>query len=159
MRHCATSRKVAGSVPDGVTGIIHWQQTFRPHYGPGVDSASNRNEYQEYFLGVKAAGTYGWQPYHLHVPIVVKSGSLNLLEPSRSVQGCTGIAVRLLSFVVMNIGYIYPLRSDDATVVHVNTGALLLLVFLIVYVTVMPATFRCTMFCLPICIPNMWRLK
>ena len=23
---------------------------------PGVDSASNRNEYQEYFLGVKAAG-------------------------------------------------------------------------------------------------------
>ena len=24
---------------------------FRPHYGPGVDSASNRNEYQKYFLG------------------------------------------------------------------------------------------------------------
>ena len=24
--------------------------------GPGVDSVSNRNEYQEYFLGVKAAG-------------------------------------------------------------------------------------------------------
>ena len=29
---------------------------FRSHYGPGVDSASNANEYQEYFLGVKAAG-------------------------------------------------------------------------------------------------------
>jgi hypothetical protein len=29
---------------------------FRPHYGPGVDSASNRNEYLECFLGVKAAG-------------------------------------------------------------------------------------------------------
>jgi hypothetical protein len=29
---------------------------FRSHYGPGVDSASNRNEYQEYFMGVKAAG-------------------------------------------------------------------------------------------------------
>ena len=26
------------------------------HYGPGVDSAFNRNEYQEYFLGVKVAG-------------------------------------------------------------------------------------------------------
>ena len=24
---------------------------------PGVDSTSNRNEYQDYFLGVKAAGT------------------------------------------------------------------------------------------------------
>jgi len=29
--------------------------TFLPHYGPGVDSAFNRNEYQEYFLGLKAA--------------------------------------------------------------------------------------------------------
>ena len=38
----------------------HWNfsltQSFRLHYGPGVDSASNRNEYQEYFLGVEAAG-------------------------------------------------------------------------------------------------------
>jgi hypothetical protein len=25
-------------------------------HGPGFDSASNRNKYQEYFLGVKAAG-------------------------------------------------------------------------------------------------------
>ena len=31
-------------------------KSFRSHYGSGVDSASNRNEYQEYFLGVKAAG-------------------------------------------------------------------------------------------------------
>jgi len=30
--------------------------SFRSHYGPAVDTASNRNEYQEYFLGVKAAG-------------------------------------------------------------------------------------------------------
>jgi len=31
-------------------------KSFRSHYGLGVDSASNRNEYQEHFLGVKAAG-------------------------------------------------------------------------------------------------------
>jgi hypothetical protein len=31
-------------------------EPFRPHYGTGVDSAPNRNEYQEHFLGVKAAG-------------------------------------------------------------------------------------------------------
>ena len=24
LRHCATSRKVAGSIPDGVTGIFQW---------------------------------------------------------------------------------------------------------------------------------------
>ena len=29
-------------------------KSFRSHYGPGVDSSSNRNEYQECFLGVKA---------------------------------------------------------------------------------------------------------
>jgi hypothetical protein len=28
---------------------------FRPHYGPGGDAAYYRNEYQEYFLGIKAA--------------------------------------------------------------------------------------------------------
>jgi len=33
--------------------------SFRPYYGPGVGSASNRNEYQERFLKVKAAGAYG----------------------------------------------------------------------------------------------------
>jgi len=31
-------------------------KSLRSHYAPGVDSASNRNEYQEYFLRVKAAG-------------------------------------------------------------------------------------------------------
>jgi len=56
LRCCATNRKVAGSIPDGVIGIIHFHNHFRSHYGPGVYSASNRNEYQEYFLGVKASG-------------------------------------------------------------------------------------------------------
>jgi len=35
---------------------LYPQQSFRQHYGPGVDSASDRNEYMEYFLGVKMAG-------------------------------------------------------------------------------------------------------
>jgi hypothetical protein len=39
------------------------------------------------------AGAYGWQPYHIHVPIVLKSGSLNLLEPYGLVQECNGIAL------------------------------------------------------------------
>jgi hypothetical protein len=38
----------------------HWNfsvtKSFRSRYGPGVDSASNRNEYQVYFLGEKVAG-------------------------------------------------------------------------------------------------------
>ena len=43
--------------------------------------------------GVKAAGAYSRQPYHLHVLIVLKSGSLNLLEASGSVQTCNGTAL------------------------------------------------------------------
>ena len=30
-----------------------------PHYGPGVDSASNRNEYQEYFMEGKGGRCVG----------------------------------------------------------------------------------------------------
>ena len=56
LRCCATNRKVSGSIPAGVSGFFIDIKSFRSHYGPGVDSASNRNEYQEYFLGVKAAG-------------------------------------------------------------------------------------------------------
>jgi len=40
--------------------LCHWNfsltLSFRSRYCPGVDSASSRNEYQEHFLGVKAAG-------------------------------------------------------------------------------------------------------
>ena len=56
LRCCATNRKAAGSIPAAVTGFFFDIISFRSHYGSGVDSASNRNEYQEYFLRVKAAG-------------------------------------------------------------------------------------------------------
>ena len=55
LRCCATNLKVAGSIPAGVSGFFIGIKSFRSHYGPGVDSASNINENQEYFLGVKAA--------------------------------------------------------------------------------------------------------
>jgi hypothetical protein len=47
------------------------------------------------FLGVKAAGAQCWHPCHLHVPIGMKSRSLNLLEPSGPVKACNGIALSL----------------------------------------------------------------
>ena len=47
LRRCATSRKVVGSIPDGVNGIF-----FIDIILPAA--ASNRNEYQEYFLGGKS---------------------------------------------------------------------------------------------------------
>ena len=99
LKHRATSRNVAGSIPDGVTGIFHWQ-SFRLQYGPGVDSASNRNEYQEYLLGGKGGRCVGLTNLPLHVLIVLKCVSLNLPEPSGPVQGWTGIALLFFKQVV-----------------------------------------------------------
>ena len=56
LRFCATNRKVAGSIPAGVSGFFIDIKSFRSLYDSGVDSASNRNEYQKDFLGLKAAG-------------------------------------------------------------------------------------------------------
>ena len=59
---------------------------------PGFDLASNRN---------------------LHVPIVLKSGSLNPLEPSGPLQACNGIALPLP--LLLNNQRIYPgnLKSSE----------------------------------------------
>ena len=56
VRCCATNRKVTGSISVGVSEFFIDIKSFRSHYGLGIDSASNRNEFQEYFLGAKAAG-------------------------------------------------------------------------------------------------------
>jgi hypothetical protein len=40
----------------------------------------------------------------LHVPIVLKSGSLNLLEPSGPVKACNGILLLLLLFIHSSCG-------------------------------------------------------
>ena len=71
LRHRASSRKVVRSIPDGVIVIFRWYEPSG--YGPGVDSACNRDEYQEYFTALDS------QPYHFYVPIFSKSGSPNLL--------------------------------------------------------------------------------
>jgi len=75
--HYTTNRKVAGSIPDGVTGIVHWHNASGRTMAPGVDSASNRNEYQDYFLRGKGGRCVGltlplsgadcleiWEPQH-----------------------------------------------------------------------------------------------
>jgi hypothetical protein len=77
LRHCTTSQKVAGSIPD----------FLRPHYGPWVDSDSNRNEYQEHFLGCKGGRCIELTTLPPSLPIV-----LNLLEHYGPVQACNWIA-------------------------------------------------------------------
>jgi len=91
LRHWAKSRKVTVSIPDGIIGIFHWHNPSGCTVALGLTQSLKEMSTRKISLGVKAAGAYGWQPYHLHVPIVLKSGSLNLLENpqglSRPVMG------------------------------------------------------------------------
>ena len=82
LRHCAKNRKVAGSIPDGIIGIFHWHIPS----GPGVDSVSNRNEYQEYFLGGNSGRCV--DPTTLQPSCVDchKNGSLSLSRPVQEMR-------------------------------------------------------------------------
>jgi len=56
-------------------------KSFRSHYGPGVDSASNRNEYQEYLLGGKSGRCVRLTTYHHPVPLSRNLGTLTFWNP------------------------------------------------------------------------------
>jgi len=49
--------------------------------------------------------------YHLHVPIVLKSGNLKLLEPSGPVQACNWIALPFILMVVTGNKLLKPARN------------------------------------------------
>ena len=58
LRPCLTSRKVAGSISDGVRKFFI-DLILPAASGPGVDSSTNRGEYQECFLGGKGGRCVG----------------------------------------------------------------------------------------------------
>jgi hypothetical protein len=73
--------------PEGLVFDSRWC-----HYGPVVDSASNRKRYQEYVLGpVLRANTLS----NVMCRMSGNLRSLNLLEPSGLAQFCAGIALPL----------------------------------------------------------------
>jgi len=81
LRCCATNRKVTGSIPAGVSEFFIDIKSFRSHDGPGVDSASNRNEYQEYFLEGKDGRCVRLTTYHHPVPLSRNLGTLTSWNP------------------------------------------------------------------------------
>ena len=82
---CATNWKVAGSIPAGVSGFFIDIKSFLSHYGPGVDSASNRNEYQ---LGGKGGRCVRLTTFPPSCAVVTKSGNINFL---RTLWACPGL--------------------------------------------------------------------
>jgi hypothetical protein len=70
--HYATSRKVAGSSPEKVDFFLI-DLIFQLHYGPGVDSAFNRNDCQESSWGGK-----WWQSLTTSLPSVSRLSEENV---------------------------------------------------------------------------------
>jgi hypothetical protein len=100
LRHSITSLMVAGSIPDSVIWNSSLTQFFRSHYGPGVNSASNKNEYQECFLGGKDGRRVGLStlPHSC-------AGCLETWEPQTSgtLRACREIALPFSSPVLTNL--------------------------------------------------------
>ena len=82
-------------------------ESFRPRYCPGVDSASNRNEYLEYFLGDKG-GRSVWlktlpPSYADYVEILRASTSWSPKGLSRSVEGLLTEAFKIQPTLSLNV--------------------------------------------------------
>jgi len=102
LRCCATNRKVAGPIPTGVSGFFIDIKSFRSHYGPRVDSASNINEYQVYFLGGKSGRCVRLTTYHHPVPLSRNLGTLTSWNPlglSWPVMGLLYLSCIVVDFI------------------------------------------------------------
>jgi hypothetical protein len=89
-RHCATSWKVAGSIPDDVTGFFRWPNPSGRTMTLGLTQPLTKMSTRDVSWGSRRPVC---RADNLHVAIVLKSGSLNLLELSGPVQACNGIAL------------------------------------------------------------------
>ena len=69
-------------------------QFFRPHYDPGVHSASNRNEYQQYIFGGIGGRCLG---------LTLPPSWVNLLERSGHVQSSLGIVLHIIIIIIIII--------------------------------------------------------
>ena len=56
LRQCATSRKVAGSIPDGFIGILHWHNPSGRTMALGLTRSLTETSTRNISWGVKAAG-------------------------------------------------------------------------------------------------------
>ena len=109
--HCATSRKVAASFPDVVTGIFHWNNPSGRTVTLGLTQPLTEMSTRNISWGVKAAGAYGWQPYYLHVLTVLTFARLKP-QPG-AVQACNGIALPFVQKMLMTFIFLWLLLTTS----------------------------------------------
>jgi hypothetical protein len=79
-----------GFNPRWCHGNFSLTYSFRPHYGPGVDTASKSNKYQEYFLGSKGGRCLGLTNL---LPSCADCLEIWEPQPPGRLRACTGIAL------------------------------------------------------------------
>ena len=102
LRHCA----VAGSIPDVVFGIFYWHNSSGRTMTLGSTQPLAEMSTKDVSWKIKAAGAYGWQSYYLHMPIVLKYGSLNLLEPQGVSRPVLVLLYLYISFVSFSMNFL-----------------------------------------------------
>jgi hypothetical protein len=73
---------------------------FRSHYGPGIDSASNRNEYQEYFLGRKGGRCVGLTTLP---PSCADCLEIWEPQPPGTLRACLGLYIEHLTGITQSV--------------------------------------------------------
>ena len=117
LRHCATSRKVPGSIPDGVTGIFHWHNPSGHILALGLTQPLTEMSTMIIYWGVKVAGAYGWQPCTFMCRLSSNLGASTSWNP----QG--------LSRPVMGLLYLYSFLNTCLVLITVNKQGLHPLLF------------------------------
>ena len=94
LRHYATNRQVAGSIPDYVIGIFQWYNTSGHTMALGSNQPLKEMS-TRYISGGKGARCIRLTNLPPSCAVVMKSGNLNFLEPSGPLQACNGTALPL----------------------------------------------------------------
>jgi hypothetical protein len=102
LRHYATNRKDAGSIPNEVIEFFSIYLIVPAALDPGVYSASNRNEYRKQkkkFLGSRALPARKTASPLSVSFLFRKCGILNISQPYRPSQPVTGITLLYITLL------------------------------------------------------------